>query len=84
MIPTLLQRNFSEGARERVIGYRELAAHAQTMADSSGLPRVREAYQRSADRWNTLANLVEMGDALPPPAAAKPTGWHTPAAAKPQ
>ena len=47
------------------------------MADAAELPRVRDAYRRSAERWTTLANLVEMGDALPPAAALRPTGWRT-------
>ena len=73
----MLYRNPSDNALERVHGYRQMAAHAQAMADAAGLPRVKEAYQRSADRWTTLANLVEMGDALPPAAATRPTGWRT-------
>jgi len=73
----MIYRTPSENALGRVHGYREMAAHAQAMADSSELPRVKEAYQRSADRWTTLANLVEMGDALPPDAMVRPTGWRT-------
>jgi hypothetical protein len=52
-----------------------MAEHAQALADAAELPRVKDAYQRSAERWATLANLVEMGDALPPPSLA--TGWRT-------
>ena len=73
----MLYRSPSDSALERVQGYRKLADHAQAMADAAELPRVKDAYQRSADRWTTLANLVEMGDALPPAAALKPTGWRT-------
>ena len=67
----------SENALERVQGYRRLAEHAQTMAGAAELPQVRDAYQRSADRWTTLANLVEMGDALPPVALTKPASWRS-------
>jgi hypothetical protein len=73
----MLIRSPSDNALERVHGYRKMAEHAQEQADAAELPRVKEAYQRSAERWATLANLVEMGDALPPPALAKPTGWRT-------
>jgi len=73
----MLYRTPSESALERVNGYRKLAEQAGTMAEAAELPRVREAYLRSADRWTTLANLVEIGDALPPPALAKSTGWRT-------
>jgi len=72
----MIYRSPSESALERVHGYREMAEHARAMADAAELPRVKEAYQRSADRWTTLADLVEMGDALPP-AAMRPTGWRT-------
>jgi hypothetical protein len=73
----MLIRSPSESALERVQGYRKMAEHARELAQAAALPRVREAYQRSADRWTTLANLVEIGDALPPPALTKPTGWRT-------
>jgi len=73
----MLYRGFNDNARERVLGYRQMAMHARAMADASGLPRVREAYLRSADRWTTLANLVELGDALPPAAIARPASWRT-------
>jgi hypothetical protein len=73
----MLYRSPSDSALERVQGYRKLAEHAQTMADAAELPRVKDAYQRSAERWTTLANLVELGDALPPAATMKPTGWRT-------
>jgi hypothetical protein len=73
----MLLRTPSDSALERVEGYRKMAEHAQQLAQTAELPRVREAYMRSAERWTTLANLVEMGDALPPPAMAKPTGWRT-------
>ena len=73
----MLIRNPSDSALERVQGYRKMAEHAHELALAAELPRVREAYQRSADRWTTLANLVEMGDALPPPAVTKPAGWRT-------
>jgi hypothetical protein len=72
----MLTRSPSDNALARVHGYREMAEYAQSQADASELPRVKEAYQRSADRWTTLANLVEMGDALPPPALTRPTGWR--------
>lgn len=72
----MIYRNPSENALERVHGYRRMAEHAQEMADAAELPQVRESYQRSADRWTTLADLVEIGDALPP-SAMKPTGWRT-------
>lgn len=71
----MLYRNPSENALERVHGYRQMAEHAQELADAAELPRVKEAYQRSADRWTTLADLVEMGDALPP-TAMNPAGWR--------
>jgi len=73
----MLYRSPSDSALERVHGYRKLAELAQMMADAAELPRVKEAYRRSAERWTTLANLVEMGDALPPAAALRPTGWRT-------
>jgi hypothetical protein len=73
----MLYRTPSDSALERVRAYRELAEHAQALAEAAELPRVKDAYQRSADRWTTLANLVEMGDALPPAAVLKPTGWRT-------
>jgi len=73
----MLTRNPSDSALARVDGYRKMAAHAQGLADSAELPRVKEAYQRSADRWSTLADLVEIGDAIPPP-IVRPTGWRTP------
>ena len=72
----MIYRTPSENALERVHGYRKMAEHAREMADAAELPRVKEAYMRSADRWTTLADLVEMGDALPP-AAMRPTGWRT-------
>ena len=71
----MIYRSPSENALERVHGYRKMAEQAREMAAAAELPRVKEAYTRSADRWTTLANLVEMGDALPP-AAMKPTGWR--------
>jgi hypothetical protein len=72
----MIYRSPSENALERVSGYRKMADHAREMADAAELPRVKEAYTRSADRWKTLADLVEIGDALPPP-ALRPTGWRT-------
>ena len=73
----MLLRSPSENALERVHGYRKMAEHAQELSDAAELPRVKEAYRRSAERWTTLANLVEMGDALPPAAMTRPTGWRT-------
>jgi hypothetical protein len=73
----MLFRSPSENALERVQGYRKLSEHAQAMAEGAELPQVREAYQRSADRWATLANLVELGAALPPAALTKPASWRT-------
>jgi hypothetical protein len=72
----MLFRGPSDNALERVQGYRKLSEHAQAMAEVAGLPQVREAYQRSADRWAALANLVEMGAALPPAALTKPASWR--------
>ena len=73
----MIYRSPSESALERVHGYRQMAEQARAMADSAELPRVKEAYARSADRWTTLADLVEIGDALPPAATMRPTGWRT-------
>ena len=72
----MIYRNPSENALERVVGYRKMADHAREMAEAAELPRVKEAYTRSAERWATLADLVEIGDALPP-TAMRPTGWRT-------
>ena len=73
----MLTQSASEGALERVHGYRKMAEHAQAMADASDLPQVKDAYQRSADRWTTLADLVELGGHVGPTAAAiKATGWR--------
>ena len=71
----MIYRSPSESALERVHGYREMADHAREMAAAAELPSVKEAYARSAERWTTLADLVEMGDALPP-SAMRPTGWR--------
>ena len=72
----MIYRSPSENALERVEGYRKMAEQARAMAEAAELPRVKEAYMRSSDRWTTLADLVEIGDALPPP-ALRPTGWRT-------
>jgi hypothetical protein len=72
----MIYRSPSENALERVHGYREMAAQARALADAAELQQVKDAYLRSAERWTTLADLVEIGDALPP-GMPKPTGWRT-------
>lgn len=52
---------FSETPEERANRYRELARGAEESAARESLPSIRAAYFRSADRWNKLASLMELG-----------------------
>ena len=52
---------FAETPGERAKRYRELARAAEESAARESLPSIRAAYFRSAERWDKLASLMELG-----------------------
>jgi hypothetical protein len=52
---------FAETPEERAKRYRELARAAEETAARESLPSIQAAYVRSAERWNKLASLMELG-----------------------
>jgi hypothetical protein len=62
----MFQRPFAETPAERAGHYRALAMTAEENAAATGLPALRAAYLRSADRWHKLAALMEMGTGYTP------------------
>ena len=52
---------FAETPEERTARYRELARNAEETGTRESLPSIRAAYLRSAERWNKLASLMELG-----------------------
>jgi hypothetical protein len=62
----MFQKPFAETPAERARHYRTLAMTAEDYAAATGLPALRAAYLRSADRWHKLAALMEMGTGYTP------------------
>lgn len=52
---------FAETPQERAQRYRHLALAAGESAAREQLPEIRAAYLRSAERWNKLASIMELG-----------------------
>jgi len=52
---------FAESPTERAQRYRQLALAAEETAAHQPLSAVRAAYQMSAERWNKLASIMELG-----------------------
>lgn len=74
----IFERVFDESPAERARHYRTLALTAEAEAAASSLPQLQAAYLRSAERWNTLAGLLELGNGYMPrkivKQAAAPSG----------
>lgn len=68
----MLERIFHETPAERARHYRVLAMTAEANAAATPLPSLRAAFLRSAERWNTLAALLEMGKGYSPRKVARP------------
>lgn len=68
----MFARVFNESPAERIRHYHALALTAQANAAASSLPQLRAAYLRSAERWNELAALMELGNGYTPRKIAKP------------
>ena len=78
----VFQKVFSETPAERARHYRTLAMTSEANAAATPLPALRAAYLRSADRWNTLASLLELGSNFNPrKIAAAPRPRRRPVAA---
>jgi hypothetical protein len=69
----MFQKTFDETPAERASHYRLLAMTAESTAAEMELPAMRAAYLRSADRWNKLAALLEMGKDYAPKKIASRT-----------
>ena len=52
---------FAETPQERAQRYRQLALAAEESAAREQLSEIRAAYLRSAERWNKLASIMELG-----------------------
>jgi hypothetical protein len=68
----MFERVFGESPAERARHYRVLAMTASTNAAAASLPQLQAAYLRSAERWNTLAALMELGSGYTPRKIGKP------------
>jgi len=62
----MFEKTFGETPADRARHYRTLALTAESDAAATPLPTLRAAYLRSAERWQTLANLLELGTGYSP------------------
>ncbi|MGH6890370.1 MAG: hypothetical protein ACREHF_14450 [Rhizomicrobium sp.] len=68
----MFEQVLDESPAARARQYRALAMTAEASAAVESLPQLRAAYLRTADRWNTLAGLLELGSGYAPRKIAKP------------